>query len=92
MAKTYRRKVKKTVDGDTFEISKPIMGKRFVRLSGIDTPEKGQFGYSKAKNQLRGMVGGKTVTIRPVDVGRRVIASVTANRRSVNRRMKSRGW
>ena len=90
--KSYRRKPKGIVDGDTFELYKPIMGKKFVRLSDINTPEKGQRGYKKAKNQLRDIIGDKTITIRPKAVRRRLIAEVIANRKSVNKRMKRKGY
>jgi len=89
---SYRRKVKKIIDGDTFEIYRSILGKRFVRLENVNTPEKGQFGYMKAKNQLKGMIGGRTVTIKPVAVRRRLIAEVIADRKSVNKRMRKRGY
>lgn len=92
MTVSTRRKPKRIVDGDTFELHQSLKGKKYIRLSGIDTPEKGQFGYKKAKNQLKGMIGGKKVTIKPQDVGRRVIAEVYADRKSVNKRMKERGW
>lgn len=87
-----RRKPQKIIDGDTFKLYQNLKGKRFVRLAGVDTPEKGQFGYQKAKNQLKGMIGGRTVTIKPQDIGRRIIAEVYADGKSVNNRMKERGW
>ncbi|MFB6216438.1 MAG: thermonuclease family protein, partial [Candidatus Aenigmatarchaeota archaeon] len=83
---TYQRKPAKILDGDTFKLHKTIQGKKFVRLAGVSTPERGQSGFEKARNQLRGMVGGKRVTIKPVDIGRRVIAHVIADGESVNRR------
>ena len=86
--KSYRRKVKKVIDGDTFEIYRPILGKTFVRLANVDAPEKGQFAYMKAKNRLKGMIGGKVVTIKPVAVMERLIAEVVADRKSVNKRMR----
>lgn len=84
-----RRKVKRVVDGDTFELHKPLNGSKFVRLSGVNAPEKHQFGGQKATNRLRGMVGGKTVTVKPE--GRsynRVVAEVISDRKSVNKRLK----
>ena len=91
--KSYRRKPKKIVDGDTIELYTPINGKKFVRLSNIDTPEKGQFGYNKAKNQLKGMIGGKTITIKSEGNSyNRVVGELYHNRKSVNKRMKKRGW
>jgi len=90
--KGYRRKVKRIWDGDTIELFRPIEGKKFVRLANVKAPEKGQFGYMKAKNQLKGMIGGRTVTIKPVAVRRRLIAEVIADRKSVNKRMRERGY
>lgn len=89
---SFGRKVKSIVDGDTFTISKAIYGKNYVRLANVDTPEKGNAEYMKAKRQLQGMIGGKTVTIKPVNVKRRVIAEVYADGKSVNKRMRERGW
>lgn len=89
---SYRRKPTRILDGDTFRVHKPVKRKRHVRLAGVDTPEKGQFGYGKAMRQLRGMIGGKRVTIKPVAVRRRVIAEVVADGKSVNARMQQRGW
>lgn len=89
---SYRRKPAEIVDGDTFKLHKSIQGKKYVRLARIDTPEEGQFGYEKAMNQLKGMIGGKRVKIKPVTVGRRIIADVWADGKHVNQRMKDRGW
>jgi len=87
-----RRKPKRILDGDTFSLHQSLEGKEHVRLAGVETQEKGQFGYHKAKNQLKGMIGGKTVTIKPQALKRRVIAEVYADGKSVNRRMRERGW
>ena len=92
IGKSYRRKVKRVIDGDTFEIYRSILGKRFVRLANVNTPEKGQRGYMKAKKILQDLIEGKTVTIIPVHIGRRVIAEVILNRRSINRMMNGMGY
>jgi endonuclease YncB( thermonuclease family) len=58
-------------------------------LAGINAPEKYQFGGKKATNRLRGLIGGKTVTIIPV--GRsynRIVANVRSKRKSINKRLK----
>lgn len=89
---SYRRKPAKIIDGDTFKLYKPVRGKNFVRLANVSTPEKGQFGYEKALNQLKGMIGGRRLTIKPVAVRRRVIAQVWADGKNVNARMQDRGW
>ena len=84
-----KRKVKKVLDGDTFETYTKINGTNRVRLAGINAPEKHQFGGQKATNRLRGLIGGKTVTITPK--GRsynRIIADVRVNRKSVAKKLK----
>ena len=55
--------VEKIVDGDTIETS---VRKRPVRIEGIDTPEKGQRGYSEAKQALGKLLKGEKVTVTPV--------------------------
>jgi len=83
-----KRTVKRVIDGDTFVVNRRIGGTNLVRLAGVDAPERYQFGGRAATNKLRGMIGGKTVTVKPV--GRsygRVVANVRVNRRSVNRRL-----
>ncbi len=80
---TIRRKIKKVVDGDTFQTYRKIRGTDYVRIAGIDAPEKGQPGYGVAKRRLSRLVG-KTVTLTPK--GRsygRVVASVRYKRRKV---------
>ncbi len=92
MAST-RRKVKRVVDGDTFELHRSLNGSKYVRLANVNAPEKGAVGGRKATNVLRGMIGGKTVTIKPK--GRsdgRTVGDVVADRKSVNKRLKRRGY
>lgn len=84
-----RRKVKHVLDGDTFIVSRRIGNTNRIRLAGINAPEKYQFGGKKATNRLRGLIGGKTVTIIPV--GRsynRIVANVRSKRKSINKRLK----
>ncbi|MBA7501437.1 hypothetical protein ES706_00007 [subsurface metagenome] len=38
------RTVDKVTDGDTFKIKRNIRGSRFVRIAGVDTPERGEGG------------------------------------------------
>lgn len=91
MAKSYRRKVQGIIDGDTFWIQKPIKGFQKVRLAGVGAPERGKPYGEKAMHRLRGMIGGKVVTIKPVGTSYdRVVAEVYSGRRSVNKRMKNR--
>ena len=53
-----KTKVKEVIDGDT------IKGLRntFIRLAGVDAPEMGTKGGATAKNELKDMVLGKTVS------------------------------
>ena len=84
-----RRKVKLVLDGDTFIVSRKIGNTDRIRLAGVNASEKYQFKGRTATNRLRGLIGGKTVTIVPV--GRsynRLVANVRRNRKSINRRLK----
>ena len=67
------------VDGDTFhgrEVHSDELIK--VRLYGINAPERGQAGYTEARDFLVKETEGKTVTISAVDIDRfsRTVASV----------------
>lgn len=61
-----KRKVTKIIDGDTFKTDKPVRGSNFIRIANKDAPEKGQRGFTTAKNNLDKKIGGKTVNIDPV--------------------------
>ncbi|HPE20251.1 MAG TPA: thermonuclease family protein [Candidatus Mcinerneyibacteriales bacterium] len=82
-------------DGDTIQLQTG----NFVRLLGIDTPEKGQEYYAKAKDYVRKTVLGKRVTLEygpeeRDDYGR-LLAYVWVeqggNRRCLNEELLSRG-
>jgi micrococcal nuclease len=51
--------VKRVIDGDTFELEN---GKR-VRLLGIEAPEKNEFYFEEATNELKKLVEGKRVLL-----------------------------
>lgn len=80
-------KVKKIVDGDTFETASR---KHPVRLANVEAPEKGEKGYAKAKRKLEGLIGGQVVTIRPMarDKYGRTVANVSVGETSVNLEMR----
>jgi endonuclease YncB( thermonuclease family) len=46
------------VDGDTLDVDGIT-----VRVQGIDTPERGQCGYSEAKNRVAQLVSGRKVLV-----------------------------
>lgn len=78
-----RRKVNRAVDGDTLEVRNKVRGTNFIRIAGMDAPERGERGYYSAKARLNSLAG-KTVTIVPK--GRsynRVVADVRFRRRKV---------
>lgn len=74
------------IDGDTFKVP----GK-FIRLANVDAPELGRKGGTQAKNQLKDMVQGKTITYKPVGKSYgRVIAQVKLGSKSVNQAMRNK--
>lgn len=91
--KTIHRKVKRVIDGDTFEIFRPINGTRFIRLAGVNAPEKFQRGGIKSTNRLKRYIEGKTITLIPR--GRsyaRIVGDVRYKRKSVNKRIKRKNY
>ncbi|MHA1221690.1 MAG: thermonuclease family protein [Candidatus Heimdallarchaeaceae archaeon] len=62
--KPVRRKVQEIIDGDTFKVRNRVEGSQYIRIAGINAPEKGQKGYFEAKKKLS-KLKGKTVTIKP---------------------------
>lgn len=84
---TRRETVTKIIDGDTIETS---VRKKPIRIDGIDTPEKGQPGYSEAKKALNELLKDEKVTVTPVatDVYRRTVAKVKKGNRLVSTLMK----
>jgi len=84
-----RRKetVTKIIDGDTIETS---VRKKPIRVEGMDTPEKGQPGYSEAKKALTKLLQDEKVTVTPVatDVYGRTVAKVKKGTTLVSTLMK----
>ncbi len=79
--------VTKIIDGDTIETS---VRKRPVRIAGMDTPEKRQPGYSKAKQALSKLIEGEKVTVTPVatDTYGRTVARVRKGNTPIPNLMK----
>lgn len=63
--KSYRRKVQRIIDGDTFKVRNRVNDSQIIRIAGLNCPERDQRGYQGAKQRLSNKIGGKTVTIRP---------------------------
>lgn len=78
------RKVKRVVDGDTFQTYRKINGSNFIRIAGKNAPEKYQFRGSQATQKLKKQIQGKTVTLQPVGKSYgRCVARVRCDRRIV---------
>ena len=60
-----KREVDKIVDGDTFTVTEEVEGSRYIRITEMDAPEKGQPGYDTATQKLREQIEGKTVDVVP---------------------------
>ncbi|PIQ69676.1 MAG: hypothetical protein COY22_00365 [Candidatus Tagabacteria bacterium CG_4_10_14_0_2_um_filter_40_13] len=82
-----RVKVKKVIDGDTFEDTRHS----FFRLEGVDAPEKRERGYNKAKEALKNMIDGEELIVKQVgeSYGRKVIeARIPGEKTTINTKMK----
>ncbi len=79
--------VNKVIDGDTLQTKSR---KYSIRLTNLDTPEKGQKGYQEAKDALKKLVLNKKILIKPIarDSYRRLLAEITVDGKSVNNIMK----
>ena len=82
-----KEKVTREIDGDTFMTNKR---KNAVRLANVDTPEKKEPGFQKAKKELEKLIKGKEVIIDTVarDTYGRSVAKVKIGTRSVNKAME----
>lgn len=80
-----RRKVKRVIDGDTFELHRPLQGTKRVRIANMNAPEVGRPGSKIATDKLRRKIEGKHVTIKPVakDKYGRIVADVIKNRKKI---------
>lgn len=85
-----KERVTKIIDGDTFMTASR---KNPVRLANVDTPEKRQPGYQKAKQALANLIQDEMVTVdtKARDTYGRSVANVKVKGRSVNSAMKKHG-
>lgn len=88
-------RVQSVVDGDTILLDQGI----FVRLNGIDAPEKDQAGYDEATAALRRLVEGRIVNLeydKGDDIadryGRLLAFVATDSCRCVNEQLLRLGW
>lgn len=81
-----REKVTKIIDGDTFKVPRKV-----IRLARVDVPELGRRGGTKAKNQLKSMIQGKTVFYEQVGKSYgRIVAKVKLKGKSINQAMRNK--
>lgn len=81
-------------DGDTFACLKEGEDKIFIRLSGIDAPERRQPYGKKAKQYLSGQIHGKTVSVVSHGQDRygRALGTVFLGRANINLKMVRSGY
>jgi endonuclease YncB( thermonuclease family) len=81
------------VDGDTIRLNRALNGNNFVRLAGVDAPELNTKAGHQAKQELKQMLRGKSITIQTVgkSYGRNV-AVVRARGTNINNAMRRRGY
>lgn len=88
-------KVTNIVDGDTIDVA--IVGRvERVRLIGIDTPERGEAGFSEATQALADKIDGRTVTlwqdVSDRDRYDRLLAYIGFGNRFINAEMVREGY
>lgn len=79
-------KVKKIIDGDTFQDSR----NRFYRLANVDAPEKTEHGYKSAKESLKNMITGEELVVKQLDQSynrKVVIARIPGEKTTINAKM-----
>ncbi|MHA1371613.1 MAG: thermonuclease family protein [Promethearchaeota archaeon] len=84
-------KVKKIIDGDTFQDT----NSNFFRLANINTPEKKEPGYKKAKGILDQFIGDKEIIIKVegISYGRKVVTvKMPGEKMTVNTKMRRKGF
>lgn len=79
-------KVTRVPDGDTIKVKEGP----YIRLAGVDAPEKRQKGFGEAKEDLKNLVMGKTVTYTEEAIDRygRVVAKVKVGDKNINKIME----
>lgn len=93
----YKATIENVVDGDTvdalIDLGFKVYIKQRLRLSGLDTPERGQPGYAEAKAFVTEKVLGKVVSIKTEKVSKwgYFLAEITVDGVSLNTQLLSIG-
>ena len=94
----FPAKVERWVDGDTAVVTLYLgldvsLENQYLRLEGVDTPERGQEGYSEATRLAeRTCPGDAIVTISGKGKYGRWISVIECNGVNLNEILKARGW
>jgi micrococcal nuclease len=94
----YKAKVLNIVDGDTIDVTidlgLQIYSNQRIRLYGIDTPERGQAGFSEATARLRSLIEGKEVSLKTHKVSKygQYLGEISVDGVDVNRIMITEGF
>lgn len=84
-------KVKKVIDGDTFQDSK----NKFFRLANVNAPEKRKPGFQKAKETLKKLIQKEELIIKVEGESynrKVVIARKLGEKTTVNEKMRRKGY
>lgn len=91
MITVVRIRVKKAVDGDTFQDTR----NKFFRLADVDTPEKKERGFQKAKETLDNLIRGEELIakIEGQSYNRKVVTvRKPGEKTTINEKMQRRGY
>lgn len=86
-----KKRISRIIDGDTFETNDNTI----VRIAGLNTPERNEEGYHKAKWALKRLIPiGSWVNLYPKERDRygRLVAIVYNRIGKVSKQMKNKGF
>ena len=85
--------LEKVIDGDTVYLVDNNKKKYKVRLHAIDTPEKGQIYFLRAKEALFKLISNKSLTLEKINYDKygRVVGIIYADNENVNYQMIQHG-
>lgn len=94
----YNATVYNVVDGDTIDVEIDlgfkIFTKQRIRMTGIDTPERGQDRYVEAGDFLRNLIQTKKVVLKTTKASKwgYMLGNVYLASEHINQRMITEGW
>jgi micrococcal nuclease len=97
-ARTFPATIERWVDGDTAVATidlglDVVLTHQYLRLEGVDTPERGQPDYDRATQMSRATCPGPaTLTITGKGKYGRWITTVVCSGANLNERLRAQGW